>query len=45
MTYTDNMELRVKTEIHSDIRLKYIDSLICENLLNHMKLYNSKCDL
>lgn len=27
------------------ITLKYIDSLICEDLLNCMKPYNSKCDL
>lgn len=38
-----NLALKLKFTVI--ITLKYIDSLICEHLLNHMKPHNSKCDL
>lgn len=42
MRYADNVELSVKTEIQFQWSLH---CLIHEDLLNHMKPYNSKCDL
>lgn len=37
-----NLVLKLKFTVV--ITIKYLDSLTCEDLLNHIKPYNSKCN-